>query len=488
MSDHDEKLPPLPGLDKEEITDTMELEDENPVENPPEVDDATDEEEEITPDTVFTEEELELYDNEELEEICKLKKIEIPDDGVENSDLKLKALILGTYEPNEEVKESKDDDFYTEEDLEDSSQEELLAICEEYSIDIPDDGKRNTKKKLKAVILGTYEPEVKEEDDSSESEVELKTDDGDEVETAKAEVVPDVGSEDKEVEEVKAEEYKRAKVPDKIKKNPIKEKASKEEKEVEKPITPKIEKEVPEMETPKVKEVKRTALTKKDNVNEAGVLDYRPDASLDDLLAGAQKLIDGGLACGHSTPEAVLGVVKYGAEIGMSAMTSLNNIHMVSGKPTLGVHAIASQLKKFGVTWEILQNFEQEEDGDFVTTIKFTDLSMIELYKQELAYSVKKLNGKAAELYLETIKEEIKPKISQVFSYRWSDANTAGLLSKSNWANHPKTMQLNRCLTLGGRAFKPEALLGLMETMEYAEVTGTETDMEDSGHVVVLDD
>ena len=466
MSDLDDKMPPLPGIKEEEMSDAVELENETTVDDSEDV---------IGPDTTFTKEELDLYSTEEILAICDLKGIDIPE-GMNDVE-ELKNLIISGPPETEEVvvedaiEESTEeeqsegdeetigpDTVFTEEELNEYSSEELKEICEAMEKEIPEEG-RNTKAKLKKVILGTLESDPEESTPDTSVEEAVK------VEEAPVTTNPIVE---------KAQE-KKTYVPKEEKITPVKVKAEKEL-----PAS-----EIPTSEIPTVK-VPQSALTIKDNVNEAGVLDYRPDASLDDLLRGAQKLIDGGLACGHVTPEAVLGVVKYGNEIGMSAMTSLNNIHMVNGKPTLGVHAIASQLKKFGVIWETLQHFEPEPEfeNEFVTTIKFTDLGLIELYKRELTYASDNLKGAAQESYITIINEEIRPKLSQSFSYRWTDATSAGLVFKSNWTNHPKTMLFNRCLTLGGRAFKPEALMGMMETLEYAEVSGT----EDSEHVIVLED
>jgi hypothetical protein len=458
MKKDDEKLPGLPG---EEVDSSAVTEDT-----------AEEQSEQIDENTVFTREELEeLYDEDELEAIIDLQGKDMPEGDFTKEDLILTIIGVpgecggesdGANEsmevPDTEVEEEP---VVTEAEVEEEPVEEVEEVEEvEAEVEAVVEEKK-PKARAKSKAKAKAKPKVKkEEEEESPTEV------------VEEEIVNPVAEMIAEEEEEESKTGKR-KVP----------KAVTAEKKL-----PKAEVEVGK--TPEVKPIKQSALTtiEKPSSTDTGVLEYRPGASLEDLLAGAQKLIDGGLACGHATPEAVLGVVKYGAEIGMNTMTALNNIHMVQGKPTLGVHAIAAQIKKYGVAWEVVYNYEGESDGDVVTTIKFTDLGMLEKYKQELEYCSTTLKGKASDLYMAQVQDALEGKISQEFSYRWSDATQAGLTSKSNWNNHPKTMLFNRCLTLGGRAFKPEALLGLYETMEYAEVKNVEAELEEEGHVVVLTD
>ena len=182
MSDLDDKMPPLPGIKEEEMSDAVELENETTVDDSEDV---------IGPDTTFTKEELDLYSTEEILAICDLKGIDIPE-GMNDVE-ELKNLIISGPPETEEVvvedavEESTEeeqsegdeetigpDTVFTEEELNEYSSEELKEICEDMEKEIPEEG-RNTKAKLKKVILGTLEsdPEESTPDTSVEEAVNV---------------------------------------------------------------------------------------------------------------------------------------------------------------------------------------------------------------------------------------------------------------------------------------------------------------------------
>lgn len=161
------------------------------------------------------------------------------------------------------------------------------------------------------------------------------------------------------------------------------------------------------------------------------------------------------------TPEAVVAVILQGRELGFGPVTSLNNINNIQGKPTLNVHAIAAKLATAGVAYQLIQDYAPvykpgtEELIDRVTTFRF----------------YKKWHG-------ETITNEV--------SYHWSEAAKAGLTTKDNWTKMPRIMLRARCLAVGARLAAPEALLGLYETSEWADVTNTPYEVTDEGEVTII--
>lgn len=183
-----------------------------------------------------------------------------------------------------------------------------------------------------------------------------------------------------------------------------------------------------------------------------------------EAIGFAKLLIDSKLVPpAYKSPEAVVTVILQGRELGFGPITSLNNINSIQGKPTLNVHAIAAKLATAGVAYQLIQDYEpvykteggEEKIVDRITTFKF----------------YKKWHG-------ETITNEV--------SYRWSEATKAGLTTKDNWVKMPRIMLRTRALSVGARLAAPEALLGLYETSELADVHNIPYDVTDEGEVTII--
>jgi hypothetical protein len=164
------------------------------------------------------------------------------------------------------------------------------------------------------------------------------------------------------------------------------------------------------------------------------------------------------------TPEAVVAVILQGKELGFGPITSVNNINNIQGKPTLNVHAIAAKLSQSGIAYQLIKDFEAEttvKDGETTITDRVTTFRFLKMW-----------NGRVLE-------NEV--------SYRWSEAVKAGYTTKDNWVKMPRIMLRTRALTIGARLVAPEAILGLYETSEMADVTGLNYSVTEEGEVTVID-
>lgn len=194
--------------------------------------------------------------------------------------------------------------------------------------------------------------------------------------------------------------------------------------------------------------------------------EYKSDVTnkeLASLRVIAEQTMSSGLTPrGVNTVEKVMTILLTGRELGFTPMISLNNIHVIEGKPTVGVHLVAAMLKRAGVDWKTVKDYEpiikkvKQADGtekegasDYVTTIRF--------YRKGSHGGI--------------MEEDVS------FSFR--DAQTAGLLGKSNWKGYPKSMTWNRCLVLGARRVAPDALLGMYETSELADANNIDIPLEE---------
>lgn len=132
-------------------------------------------------------------------------------------------------------------------------------------------------------------------------------------------------------------------------------------------------------------------------------------------------------------PEQAIAIIQYGRELGYLPMTSLQNISLIQGKPTLSANLIGAMLKRAGY--------------DFWVKI-YSDK------KVEIVF--KNLTGR-----------------EQAFSYTMDEAVTAGNTSKDNYRKYSAEMLYARCLTRGGRIVAPEVLAGVYAPEEFE--TNTET-------------
>jgi hypothetical protein len=163
----------------------------------------------------------------------------------------------------------------------------------------------------------------------------------------------------------------------------------------------------------------------------------------------------------YKTPEAVIATVIQGKELGLKAMTALQNIHFISGKPTLGIHAISALLRSKGIDSKVLRDFEPitNSEGvtvDYITTVRFYRYSNV-----------------------------TKGVIEEDCSFTWTDANAASLTGKDVWKKFPKNMMYARAYSNGARRIAGDVLLGIYETSEMADSVGTSYQLDADGNVIL---
>ncbi|NBW10334.1 MAG: hypothetical protein EBR82_20125, partial [Caulobacteraceae bacterium] len=114
-----------------------------------------------------------------------------------------------------------------------------------------------------------------------------------------------------------------------------------------------------------------------------------------------------------------------GQELGVPPATSIMNIHIIEGKPSLSANLMASQLKKSGK-----YNYRVRETTATACRIAFFEM----------------VAGKSEEIGLS--------------EFTIDDAKTAGLLRNPTWTRYPKAMLFARALSQGVRTFCPDAFGG----------------------------
>jgi hypothetical protein len=217
----------------------------------------------------------------------------------------------------------------------------------------------------------------------------------------------------------------------------------------------------------------------------ADILEFNSSTSMDAMFAGADVLIKSGILPNNITePSQVIAIVKYGSEMGISSMVALNNIHMIEGKPSLNVHIIGTLLSKNGWDTSTLHDFVQMDNGDYITTIRFTNLNKLKEYRVELE-KYANMPPNIQKIY-EPILEILRSGFYKDFSFRWSEAVSMGLTNKSNWKKMPSIMMYSRALTIGARRAAPDAMNGVMEIAEMAEISNKELHIDSEGNAEII--
>lgn len=160
------------------------------------------------------------------------------------------------------------------------------------------------------------------------------------------------------------------------------------------------------------------------------------------LLQQAAAWVKSGLLPSSiKTPEQAAVVALKGKELGLNPMMSFEFIDVIMGKPALKPKAMASLIRKAGVKYKTIKDFEPvlDEEGkriDMETVIRF---------------------------FRDGDEEDVK--------YTYKDAQALGLTSKDNWKKQPGIMLWWRTFSKGANRVCPDIIGGLYTNEELASFT-----------------
>ena len=165
---------------------------------------------------------------------------------------------------------------------------------------------------------------------------------------------------------------------------------------------------------------------------------------------GSQAIKSGMLPTSIKTPEAAAIIILKGRELGLSFMTSIAQLHVINGKPSMSA--------------ELIQGLARKNLPGLVMNILASDskIAQIEFIRPE----------KGAKPFIQ--------------SFTIEEATNAKLTSKDIWKQYPAAMLWSRCVTAGLRKVCPEALMGISYTPEElgAEVNQDGDVIETTGKTV----
>jgi hypothetical protein len=209
------------------------------------------------------------------------------------------------------------------------------------------------------------------------------------------------------------------------------------------------------------------------------------------------------------TPNDVVAALLMGKELGLGVMTSINNIYPINGKASSGIHIIAAQLLKAGITYSIIADYEpvfqvslrtKDENGKDIPVLnKDAQGNPVPVFvgkarhTQEVRENEKK--GSTIIDYVTIIKFNRVVKqpdgtylpMEIISEFYYTDIPEA-LLKKDNWKNWLKLMMYSRCFTNGSKRIGDDVLLGLSETSELADLNNIPYKIEDGVAVIIQSD
>lgn len=191
-------------------------------------------------------------------------------------------------------------------------------------------------------------------------------------------------------------------------------------------------------------------MTKSKNENAVSTLEKETKLtgheSIEEMMKWANTVIDGGLLPDAITlPEQVITIVQHGKELGLSPHISLNNLHVIAGRPVVSSSMLGALLKRRNVEWIISEDFVtvSTDDGEKDKRTSYTFF-----WKSKVDDST----------------------MTTTHSITWRQMEVAGYTGKHNWNKYPKEMMRARCLSSSVRALFPDVLMGMYSDLEINDV------------------
>lgn len=225
--------------------------------------------------------------------------------------------------------------------------------------------------------------------------------------------------------------------------------------------------------------------------------------------------------CGAKTPEEAIAIYTQANELGIGFASASNHMHIIKGKGGIDYHVMTALLLKAGVEYEIIHNYTPlykyiDGSGTIFTSdtlptnyaicsskLKDQTTEAINNGKHPIYLAVDSKGNAIPDDYVSQVKftrERLRPFSKTIYSqiiygtYKWTDILKTGLITKddgspdykSAWYTRPKVMLLKQAFVLGARLIGDDLFMGMLETGELCDVTGTPYSTDDNGNVTIL--
>lgn len=228
--------------------------------------------------------------------------------------------------------------------------------------------------------------------------------------------------------------------------------------------------------------------------NQLTTTSFEDFKSLDDMLSFGEKICKSELSP-LKRKEDVVAALLMGKELGMGVMTSINNIYPINGKASSGIHIIAAQLLKAGISYKIIADYEPV----FAIAIKGAvdgegKQTYVTVKKEPYSYKLEdgESRGKTVIDMVTIIKFNRvlkQPDGSfipmEIVSKFYKSDIPESLAKKDNWKNYENVMMYSRCFTNGAKRIGDDVILGLYETSELADANNIPYKVEDGVATII---
>lgn len=150
----------------------------------------------------------------------------------------------------------------------------------------------------------------------------------------------------------------------------------------------------------------------------------------------SSSLLPAALRSGPDREANVMVLLLTAHDLGISATTAMQQVHIIDGKPSMSAQLMRSLILRDGHGLQI--KVEEDEAGKPVA-------ATVRGWRKEM------------------------PDVDVDASYTWAEAVTAGLVGKDNWKRHPADMLVARATSRFARYFFPDCLSGVSYTPDELE-------------------
>lgn len=197
-----------------------------------------------------------------------------------------------------------------------------------------------------------------------------------------------------------------------------------------------------------------------------------------EIMDTARLLIESKIIpAAYKTPEQVLVSVMKGRELGLGAITSLENLYYINGVATASINLLLALATKAGVAIKTLKDFEpvyQEVRDDKGAVVLGPD-----------GQPSKKVVDYETVIRVYRKHEYLGMVIENDVVFRFSEAREMGLTGKDNWVKQKRNMTWVRCAARALRRFAGDAILGMYETTEMADSKNINYSIDEENNVTI---
>lgn len=207
---------------------------------------------------------------------------------------------------------------------------------------------------------------------------------------------------------------------------------------------------------------------------------------LDSLQKVAGVFIKGGLCPIKNESDFIVATVS-GQQLGLPMITAINNIIVISNKPSITTHLMRALLLKAGVVFRKVYDFAAQYQlyeaetvegnkvakkiGNPPTPIPRGILTLGDKEPDDLVAGRKEIDRITQYEFTRQLKQPdgTYREVTVISSFKMSDANKAELLDKDNYSKYPARMLDARAFAIGAREIASDILFGMYTVSELAD-------------------